>query len=138
MKRIVSGIGVFHHGIRCLVRCLAGCRVGGAVRPRRRAWPAKPIQLLVPLAAGEHGRHRLASVGTELAKRLGQPVVVENKPGAGGTIAMAEVARAAPDGYTIGFASQGTLVFNQALYSTPGYDSSRTSRRSRSSVAYRT
>jgi tripartite-type tricarboxylate transporter receptor subunit TctC len=49
--------------------------------------------------------------------------VVENKPGAGGTIAMAEVARAAPDGYTIAFASQGTLVFNQAIYAKPGYDS---------------
>jgi tripartite-type tricarboxylate transporter receptor subunit TctC len=86
-------------------------------------WPAKPIKLLVPLAAGSTADIVSRVVGTELAKRLGQPVVVENKPGAGGTIAMAEVARAAPDGYTIAFASQGTLVFNQALYSTPGYDS---------------
>jgi tripartite-type tricarboxylate transporter receptor subunit TctC len=88
-----------------------------------QTWPAKPIRLLVPLAAGSTADIVSRVVGTELAKRLGQPVVVENKPGAGGTIAMAEVARAAPDGYTIAFASQGTLVFNQALYSTPGYDS---------------
>jgi tripartite-type tricarboxylate transporter receptor subunit TctC len=88
-----------------------------------QSWPAKPIKLLVPLAAGSTADIVSRVVGTELAKRLGQPVVVENKPGAGGTIAMAEVARSAPDGYTIAFASQGTLVFNQALYSTPGYDS---------------
>ena len=88
-----------------------------------QSWPAKPIKLLVPLAAGSTADIVSRVVATELAKRLGQPVVVENKPGAGGTIAMAEVARAAPDGYTIAFASQGTLVFNQALYSTPGYDS---------------
>jgi tripartite-type tricarboxylate transporter receptor subunit TctC len=80
-------------------------------------------QLIVPLAAGSTADIVSRAVGTELAKGLGQPVVVENKPGAGGTIAMAEVARAAPDGYTIAFASQGTLVFNQVLYSTPGYDS---------------
>ena len=49
--------------------------------------------------------------------------MVDNKTGAGGTIAMAELARAPADGYTIEFASQGTLVFNQALYSKPGYDS---------------
>ncbi len=59
----------------------------------------------------------------ELAKSLGQPFVVENMAGAGGTIATTEKARAAPDGYAIGFAAQGTLVFNQALYSKPGYDS---------------
>jgi len=88
-----------------------------------QSWPGKPIKLLVPLAAGSTADIVSRVVGAELAKRLGQPVVVENKPGAGGTIAMAEVARAAPDGYTIAFASQGTLVFNLALYSMPGYDS---------------
>ncbi|MFZ4759051.1 MAG: Bug family tripartite tricarboxylate transporter substrate binding protein, partial [Burkholderiaceae bacterium] len=87
------------------------------------AWPARPIKLLVPLAAGSTADIVSRTVGTELAKSLGQPVVVENKAGAGGTIAMAELARSAPDGYTISFASQGTLVFNQALYAKPGYDS---------------
>ena len=90
---------------------------------RAQAWPSKPVKLLVPLAAGSTADIISRLIGAELAKVLGPPVVVENKPGAGGTIATAEVARAAPDGYTIGFASQGTLVFNQALYSKPGYDS---------------
>ncbi len=83
----------------------------------------KPIQLLVPLAAGSTADIVSRFAAQELGKALGQSVVVENKPGAGGTIAMAELARAAPDGYTIAFASQGTLVFNQAIYAKPGYDS---------------
>jgi tripartite-type tricarboxylate transporter receptor subunit TctC len=86
-------------------------------------WPSRPIRLLVPLAAGSTADIVSRTVGAELSTRLQQTVVVENKTGAGGTIAMADLARAAPDGYTIGFASQGTLVFNQALYSKPGYDS---------------
>jgi tripartite-type tricarboxylate transporter receptor subunit TctC len=86
------------------------------------AFPSRPLRLLVPLAAGSTADIASRAVAAELAKALGQPVVVENKPGAGGTIAMAELARAAPDGHTISFASQGTLVFNVALYSKPGYD----------------
>jgi len=88
-----------------------------------QSWPNRPVRFLVPLAAGSTADIISRAVGTELAKSLGQPVVVENKAGAGGTIAMAEVARSAPDGYTLSFASQGTLVFNQALYAKPGYDS---------------
>ncbi len=88
-----------------------------------QAWPAKPIRLLVPLAAGSTADIVSRTVAAELGRQLGQTVVVENKPGAGGTIAMAEVARAPADGYLISFASQGTLVFNQALYAKPGYDS---------------
>ncbi len=86
-------------------------------------YPSRPIKLLVPLAAGSTADILSRIIGTELARELGQPVVVDNKAGAGGTIAMAELARAAPDGYTIAFASQGTLVFNLALYAKPGYDS---------------
>jgi len=90
-----------------------------------QSWPVKPITLVVPAAVGTTSDAVSRLVANELWKRLGQPVVVIAKQGAGGTIAMAEVARAAPDGYTIGFATQATLVFNQALYSAPGYDSLR-------------
>ncbi|HQU51225.1 MAG TPA: tripartite tricarboxylate transporter substrate binding protein [Casimicrobiaceae bacterium] len=88
-----------------------------------QGYPTKPIKLLVPLAAGSTADIVSRYAGQELSKAVGQPVVIENKPGAGGTIAMAELARSAPDGYTIAFASQGTLVFNQAIYAAPGYDS---------------
>jgi len=90
-----------------------------------QTYPSKPIKLLVPLAPGSTADIVSRYVGQELAKALGQPVVVENKPGAGGTIAMAELARAPADGYTIAFASQGTLVFNQAIFDKPGYDSAK-------------
>lgn len=100
---------------------LASTLAAGTVAAQE--YPARQIRFLVPLAAGSTADIISRTVGTELAKVLGQPVVVENKPGAGGTIAMAELARATPDGYLISFASQGTLVFNQALYAKPGYDS---------------
>jgi tripartite-type tricarboxylate transporter receptor subunit TctC len=77
----------------------------------------------VPLAAGSTADILSRTLGNELAKEFGQQIVVDNKPAAGGSVAMAELARAPADGYTISFASQGTLVFNQALYAKPGYDS---------------
>jgi tripartite-type tricarboxylate transporter receptor subunit TctC len=100
---------------------LAGLAV--STQSQAQGYPSRPIRLLVPLAAGSTADILSRTIGTELSKETGQPVVVDNKPGAGGTIAMAELARAAPDGYTIAFASQGTLVFNQTLYAKPGYDS---------------
>jgi tripartite-type tricarboxylate transporter receptor subunit TctC len=88
-------------------------------------YPNRPIKLIVPLAAGSTADIVSRFAGEQLARLLGQPVVIENKAAAGGTVAMGEVARAAPDGYTLTFASQGTLVFNQAIYSKPGYDSQK-------------
>lgn len=86
-------------------------------------YPSRPIRLLVPLAAGSTADILSRTLGNELTKEFGQQIIVDNKPAAGGTVAMAELARAPADGYTISFASQGTLVFNQALYAKPGYDS---------------
>lgn len=93
-----------------------------ACAAQAQSYPNRPIKLLVPLAAGSTADILSRTIGQELATMNGQAVVVENKAGAGGTIAMADLARAAPDGYTIAFASQGTLVFNIALYAKPGYD----------------
>ena len=86
------------------------------------AYPSKTIRLIVPLAAGSAGDGLARTLSTELGKRLGQSIVVDNKPGAGGTIAMAELARSVPDGYTLGFSFTGAMVFNMALYKKPGYD----------------
>jgi tripartite-type tricarboxylate transporter receptor subunit TctC len=85
-------------------------------------YPVKPIRLIVPAAPGSTADIESRFLAQELAKALGQPVVVENEAGAGGTIGTRELARSAPDGYTIGSASQGTLVFDQAIYPKPGYD----------------
>ncbi len=108
---------------RLALPVLAAIALAGAAPAQAQAWPTKPIRLLVPLAAGSTADIVSRFAAQELGKALGQSVVVENKPGAGGTIAMAELARAPADGYTIAFASQGTLVFNQAIFATPGYDS---------------
>ncbi len=87
-----------------------------------QAWPSKPIRLIVPLAPGATADIITRIYADELGKALGQNIVVDNKTGAGGTIATAEAARAAPDGYTMLLISQGTVVFNMGLYPKPGYD----------------
>ncbi|MBN9086960.1 MAG: tripartite tricarboxylate transporter substrate binding protein [Reyranella sp.] len=89
---------------------------------RAQQWPTRPIRLIVPYAPGATGDIGGRLYGEELGKTLGQSLVVDNKTGAGGTIAMAELARAAPDGYTLGVIAQGLLVYNLGLYKTPGYD----------------
>jgi tripartite-type tricarboxylate transporter receptor subunit TctC len=87
-----------------------------------QTYPSRPITLVVPLVAGSTTDIVARTVGAELAKNLGKPVIVENRPGAGGTIGMQHVARAAPDGYTIAIVSNNTLAINIGLYAKPGYD----------------
>ena len=87
-----------------------------------QAWPTKPIRMIVPLAPGATADIVARIFADELGKSLGQTVVVDNKTGAGGTIATAEAARAPADGYTLALVSQGTMVFNIGLYKSPGYD----------------
>ena len=93
-----------------------------STRSMAQAWPTKPIRMIVPLAPGATADIIARIYADELGKALGQTVVVDNKTGAGGTIASAEAARAAPDGYTMLLISQGTMVFNIGLYPKPGYD----------------
>jgi tripartite-type tricarboxylate transporter receptor subunit TctC len=93
-----------------------------STRSMAQAWPTKPIRMIVPLAPGATADIVARVFAEELGKSLGQTVVVDNKTGAGGTIATAELARAPADGYTMGLVSQGTMVFNIGLYKTPGYD----------------
>ena len=87
-----------------------------------QSWPTKPIHLIVPFAPGAVADITARTFAEELSKALGQSVVIDNKAGAGGAIGTAEAARAAPDGYTLLYTSQGTMVFNMALYARPGYD----------------
>lgn len=110
---------------RMLRACMAAALVASAAATMAQSYPSKPIRLIVPSSPGSAGDIGSRFMAHELSLGLGQPVVVENKPGAGGTIGTAELARAAPDGYTIGHISQATLVFNQAIYARPGYDSQK-------------
>ena len=85
-----------------------------------QGFPAKPIRLVVGYPPGGSGDFTTRLIGDELSKELGVAVIVENKPGAGGSIASEYVARAAPDGYTL--LNQGNHQINKSLYKTLGYD----------------
>jgi tripartite-type tricarboxylate transporter receptor subunit TctC len=89
---------------------------------RAQAWPARPIRVVQGFAAGGNADTIARLVGTEMAKGLGQPLVVEALAGAGGTLASAAVARAAPDGYTLLLATGGHAVAG-ALYEKLPYRS---------------
>ena len=88
----------------------------------RAAWPDRPIRLVVPSAAGGSPDVICRIVANELSKLLGQPIVIDNKPGASGNIGMQEVFRAAPDGYTLGYGNVGTLAINKSLFAKLPYD----------------
>ena len=86
------------------------------------AYPARPLHLIVPYPAGGGADHWGQLVSRELAKGLGQPVVVENIPGAGGNKGTAAAAGAQPDGYTLLLGSVGPLVVHQFTYSALDFD----------------
>ncbi|MBY0323740.1 MAG: tripartite tricarboxylate transporter substrate binding protein [Reyranella sp.] len=85
-------------------------------------WPERPIRMIIPFAPGAGADIVGRTFAEELAKALGQPMVVDNKGGAGGLLGTAEGARAAPDGYTLMLTSQGTMAWNLGMYKAPGYD----------------
>ena len=93
------------------------------VRPASAAgYPERLIKLLVPFAAGGPVDVMARLVAQHLSAKFGQSVIVENRPGAGGTIASKLVAAAEPDGYTLLFASAGSLAISPSLYKNLGYD----------------
>lgn len=86
-------------------------------------WPSRPIHMVVPFPPGSSPDTLARIVAEPLSEKLGQPIVVENKPGAGGNIGTRQVARATPDGYTILLTINGPIVTAPALYkNTLGYD----------------
>jgi len=85
-------------------------------------YPSRPVKIIVPFTPGSATDVMARMVGERLNVAWGQPVVVENRPGAGGTIGIRETARADPDGYTLAVVSSGHAV-NHVLYKDPGYDS---------------
>jgi tripartite-type tricarboxylate transporter receptor subunit TctC len=88
-------------------------------------YPSQPIKMIVPFTAGGTTDILARTIGQKLSESLHQPVIVENRPGAGGNIGADAVAKAKPDGYTILMGTIGTQAINTSLYSKMPYDSAR-------------
>ncbi len=108
------------------MRLLIGALALGAFAGTAQAqtWPDKPVHIIVAFTPGSATDVIGRSVANELSARLGQPVIIENRPGAGGTIAAAQVAKAASDGYTLLLNSSGHTV-NPWIYSNLSYDTAK-------------
>jgi tripartite-type tricarboxylate transporter receptor subunit TctC len=89
---------------------------------RGEDWPARPVRLVVPFAAGTTTDTVGRLLAQHLTRALGQTVVVDNRSGAGGNVGTAQVAKAAPDGYTLVLGTIGTHAINASLYADPGFD----------------
>lgn len=96
---------------------LAACAGAAA-----QGWPTQRMRMIVPYAAGGTTDYLGRLAADEISKRTGQQVVVENRTGAGGNVGSAAVAKAAPDGLTLGMLVNSSLTVNQHLYSNMGYD----------------
>ncbi|MBN9539733.1 MAG: ABC transporter substrate-binding protein [Alphaproteobacteria bacterium 65-37] len=106
---------------RLLAGCLLAFSVLAASSAMAQTYPSKPIRWLVPYPAGGGSDFLARTIGQQLSTQVGQPVIVDNKPGANTAVAAAETARAAPDGYTMLSADNGTMVFNPVLYKSLSY-----------------
>src|SRR5688500_11019502 len=95
--------------------------IGFGSGPALSAFPDKPIRLILSFPPGGSSDAIARIVQPGLERELGQPIVIENRPGAGGTIAIGAIAKAPPDGYSIGLGGAGALVTNIGQPTTP-YD----------------
>jgi tripartite-type tricarboxylate transporter receptor subunit TctC len=94
----------------------------GTARSRAQAYPVKPIRLIVPFSAGGPADVMARVAGQRMGTILGQNLIVENRPGAGGTIGARAAAQAEPDGYTLMLANTSTLVIGPLVYRNVDYD----------------
>jgi len=99
---------------------LAGLALAGSALAQ--SYPTRALRWVIPYAAGGGADALARVIAPALSRELGQPVVIENKPGAASSIAASDVARSAPDGYTIFSADNGTLMYNPALFKKLPYD----------------
>lgn len=88
-------------------------------------YPSQPVKWIVPYAPGGTTDVIARNLATRMGQDMGQPVIVDNKPGAASIIGATFIARSQPDGYTVGTADSGTLAFNPAMYATLTYDAAK-------------
>ena len=102
---------------------LSGLSMGSAAAQERAdAFPSRAIKIVVPFPAGGPSDVLARMIGQKMSEDWGQPVVIENRPGANTVLGAQQVAKAAPDGYTLLMAIDSTLTMNQYLYRIPPYD----------------
>jgi tripartite-type tricarboxylate transporter receptor subunit TctC len=118
VKRFFRTLGV----ATALVAVAAGSR---AQTPAPAAWPSKPIRMIVTFPPGGSTDATVRIVAPKLGERLGQQVVIDNRPGAGGNIGLAALAKADPDGYTLAVGAAGGLAANAALYPRMPFDAQK-------------
>ena len=94
----------------------------GSVNAQAQTWPAKPVRVIVTFAPGGSSDIVARLVAIPLQAELGQSIIVDNKPGAGGTIGAAEAANAAPDGYTLLLSNSAPISISPAMQDPPRYD----------------
>src|SRR5689334_15517165 len=104
------------------ISALALLTLSAFAAPAFAAWPDKPIRIVVTFAAGGASDIVARTISEPLGKALGQPVIVDNKPGAGGTIGGAEVVRSAPDGYTLMLSNSTPLSIGPFTLPKQPYD----------------
>jgi len=104
------------------IAVLAAAALLGAQAPAQTAWPSRQITIVVGFSAGGSTDIVARLLAEDLRKSLGQPVVIDNRPGAAGNIGAAMVAKAKPDGYTLLMGSVGPLAINASLYKDMPYD----------------
>lgn len=104
------------------VAAMIAVTLGEQVSAEAASWPSRPIHLIVPFPAGSSSDIVARVVAQKLGERLGQPLVVDNRPGASGNVGTQAVAHAAPDGYTLGLANTSTLALSPSLMTDPTYD----------------
>ncbi len=104
------------------VLCILGAT---AVHAQAQAWPNKPVRFIVPYPPGSGTDIMARRISQHLSEKLGQPFVVDNRAGAGGSIGTAVIAKSPADGYTIGIVDAGALAINPAVYPKLDYDTQR-------------
>jgi tripartite-type tricarboxylate transporter receptor subunit TctC len=109
----------------CLLAAVVACAVSGAAietAAAQQPFPSRPVTLVVPFPAGGGNDALARLVAERMSKTLGQQVIVENRGGAGGTVATRAIVKSPPDGHTILLSYTGTFAINPTLYSNSGYD----------------
>ena len=113
------------HNIRRVTQCAAACAIAAALIPvaiAQSAYPTRPIQMIVPLAAASAVDNAARILAQRMSQNMGQSIVIENQPGAAGLIGAERVARAAPDGYTIGGFNDSIMTMLPNLHPTMPWD----------------